>query len=194
MDYFSTFAYVIFIKKDNNYYPACTNNGCNKKVSDENRDDGWYCEKCGRTYSEPNYRYIVPVSVADYTDSAWYQCFNEAAETILGCPANDLRQLKVMKILTNFGGVFFFNIEYFYKFLTFFLVCDCIQDENDSAHEAVFERAYFKPYIFRCRAKIENYNVCNNIFGPFFLFFILFLFCFVLFYFCFLYFLCFESF
>ncbi|RHZ81738.1 hypothetical protein Glove_117g547 [Diversispora epigaea] len=130
VDYFSSVAYVIFIKKENNYYPACANAGCNKKVSDENRDDGWYCEKCGRTFSEPNYRYIASISVADYTDSAWFQCFNDAAEIILGISANDLRQLK---------------------------------GDDDSAHDAIFEKAYFKPYIFRCRAKIENYNDISRV-------------------------------
>ncbi|CAG8436290.1 3032_t:CDS:10 [Diversispora eburnea] len=86
-------------KKENNYYPACVNVGCTKKVSDENRDDSWNCEKCGQTFSQQNYRYIALISVADYTDSTWFQFY-----------------------------------------------------------DAVFEKVYFKPYIFRCRAKIVNYN------------------------------------
>ncbi|CAG8507909.1 6612_t:CDS:10 [Diversispora eburnea] len=88
-------------KKENNYYPACANAGCNKKVSDENRDDGWYCEKCGRTFSEPNYRYIASISVADHTDSAWFQCFNDAAEIILGISANDLPNISPVDYITQ---------------------------------------------------------------------------------------------
>ncbi|CAG8502206.1 4105_t:CDS:2 [Diversispora eburnea] len=41
VEYFSSSVpfHVIFIKKENNYYPPCVNAGCNKGVSDENRDE-----------------------------------------------------------------------------------------------------------------------------------------------------------
>ncbi|CAG8447335.1 5391_t:CDS:10 [Acaulospora morrowiae] len=129
-DYFSTTAFIIFIKRDNISYPACVSEGCNKKVTDENTGEGWRCEKCSRTYSQPNYRYIMSVSVADYTDSAWFQCFNEAGERILEYNATALHELR---------------------------------ERDEAASDLIIEKAYFKPYVFRCRAKIENYNDSSRV-------------------------------
>lgn len=53
-DYFSARATVMHIKSDNIAYPACPNNGCNKKVFDQH--DGWRCDKCDKSFDRPEYR------------------------------------------------------------------------------------------------------------------------------------------
>lgn len=54
VDYFQTRASVAFVKTDTLSYPACSTDGCNKKVTDQG--DGWRCEKCDKTWPSPNYR------------------------------------------------------------------------------------------------------------------------------------------
>ncbi|CAG8647937.1 10233_t:CDS:2, partial [Scutellospora calospora] len=72
-DYFSTKATIIFIKREGVSYPACPT--CKKKVLEDGEE--WRCEKCSRNYPEPDHRYIMTMSVADFSDNAWFQCFNE---------------------------------------------------------------------------------------------------------------------
>ena len=54
VDYFATRATIIHIKSDNLTYPACKTEGCSKKVIEG--PDGWRCEKCDLSFSEPQYR------------------------------------------------------------------------------------------------------------------------------------------
>jgi replication factor A1 len=53
-DYFNLIATVSYIKQDGCWYPACGTEGCNKKVTQ--MDNGWKCEKCDKTFPNPNYR------------------------------------------------------------------------------------------------------------------------------------------
>ncbi|CAG8670974.1 6693_t:CDS:2, partial [Cetraspora pellucida] len=88
-DYFSTKATILFIKKEGVSYPACPT--CKKKVLEDG--DEWRCEKCSRNYPEPDHRYIMTISVADFSDYAWFQCFNESAIVIMGREAKELIKL-----------------------------------------------------------------------------------------------------
>jgi replication factor A1 len=54
VSYFTTVATIVYIKHDNVSYPACTEDGCNKKVI--NYDDSWRCEKCNKSIAKPQYR------------------------------------------------------------------------------------------------------------------------------------------
>ena len=54
VEYFSSRATIMHIKADNIAYPACQNEGCNKKVSQQ--DDSWRCEKCDQVFARPSYR------------------------------------------------------------------------------------------------------------------------------------------
>ncbi|CAK5277292.1 unnamed protein product [Mycena citricolor] len=101
-DYFSTRATVVFMKNDNMWYPACQTENCNKKVSDES-GNGWFCEKCQKTWPEPNYRYIMSVASADWSDQAWLQGFNDVGELVLGKTANELQEMK-QNSETEFGA------------------------------------------------------------------------------------------
>ncbi|CEL63789.1 Replication factor A protein 1 OS=Schizosaccharomyces pombe (strain 972 / ATCC 24843) GN=ssb1 PE=1 SV=1 [Rhizoctonia solani AG-1 IB] len=91
-DFFTTRATIIHIKSDNIMYPACGSDNCSKKVTEVH--DGWRCEKCEKSFPKPNYRYIMSLSVADYTQTAWLQVFNDPGELILGMTASELHELK----------------------------------------------------------------------------------------------------
>jgi replication factor A1 len=54
-DYFNIRATVVYIKQENLFYTACPSDNCNKKVTLEG-DNSWRCEKCDRTYPEPQRR------------------------------------------------------------------------------------------------------------------------------------------
>ncbi|CAE6422825.1 unnamed protein product [Rhizoctonia solani] len=91
-DFFTARATIIHIKSDNIMYPACGSDNCSKKVTEVH--DGWRCEKCEKSFPKPNYRYIMSLSVADYTQTAWLQVFNDPGELILGMTASELHELK----------------------------------------------------------------------------------------------------
>ncbi|GJJ75651.1 replication factor A1 [Entomortierella parvispora] len=88
--FFETKGTIVMMSKSENTfsYPACPTPGCNKKVIQEN--NGWRCEKCQQTHSDPEYRYVMGVNVADHTGPNWLQAFNEAGLTITGRPAGEL--------------------------------------------------------------------------------------------------------
>ncbi len=92
-DYFNVRATVVYIKQDNLYYTACPSDGCNKKVTLDN-DNNWRCEKCDRSYEQPEYRYILSTNVADASGQIWLSGFNEDAAKIIGMPAGELHKLK----------------------------------------------------------------------------------------------------
>lgn len=91
-DYFSCRATIVHIRGDNMYYPACRSDQCNRKVIEG--PEGWRCEKCDRSYKEPEYRYLPSMSVADYTGQVWLQGFNDIGLTIFGMTANELHDVK----------------------------------------------------------------------------------------------------
>ncbi|KAE8266254.1 hypothetical protein A4X09_0g6087 [Tilletia walkeri] len=92
-DYFNTRATVVYIRQENLYYPACGSDACNKKVTME-PDGTWRCEKCDRTFPEPQYRYILSANVADYTGQFWLSGFNDIGEQLIGVTASELQRLK----------------------------------------------------------------------------------------------------
>lgn len=90
--FFSIRAYVSFIKPDQTmWYRACKT--CNKKVT-EAIGSGYWCEGCQKNDEECNLRYIMVVRVSDASGEAWFSTFNEEAERIIGCSADELDQLK----------------------------------------------------------------------------------------------------
>ena len=55
VDFFSCRGTIIFIKGDTVMYTACPGEKCNKKVTEGPNGD-WRCEKCERSYPEPEHR------------------------------------------------------------------------------------------------------------------------------------------
>ncbi|RKP40040.1 putative replication factor-A protein 1 [Dimargaris cristalligena] len=122
-DYFSTRGTITYIKADNFAYPACPNDGCQKKVV--NNGSAWRCEKCDQSFPNPQYRYIMTINTCDHAGQIWLQCFNEVAEQLLGITANELEALR---------------------------------ESDPTAFKQTIEAPLLKTYLFRCKAKAENYN------------------------------------
>ncbi|OIT04976.1 PREDICTED: replication protein A 70 kDa DNA-binding subunit B [Nicotiana attenuata] len=90
--FFSIKAYISFIKPDQTmWYRACK--ACNKKVTDA-FGSGYWCEGCQKNDAECSLRYIMALKVSDASGEAWLSAFNEQAEKILGCSADELDKLK----------------------------------------------------------------------------------------------------
>ncbi|XP_062210348.1 replication protein A 70 kDa DNA-binding subunit B-like [Phragmites australis] len=89
---FSLNAFISHIKPDQNmWYRACKT--CNKKVT-EAVGSGYWCEGCQKNDAECSLRYIMVVKVIDPTGEAWVSVFNEHAEKIIGCSADELDRIK----------------------------------------------------------------------------------------------------
>jgi replication factor A1 len=54
-DQFWVRAHLVYIKKENISYPACPTPKCAKKMFQEDQNS-WRCEKCEKTFPEPEYR------------------------------------------------------------------------------------------------------------------------------------------
>ncbi|KAF8399600.1 hypothetical protein HHK36_015469 [Tetracentron sinense] len=90
--FFSIKAYISFIKPEQPmWYRACKT--CNKKVT-EAIGSGYWCEGCQKNDDECNLRYIMVVKVSDASGEAWISTFNEQAEKIIGCSAEELDRMK----------------------------------------------------------------------------------------------------
>lgn len=90
--FFSIRAYISFIKPDQTmWYRACKT--CNKKVTDA-LGGGYWCEGCQKNDAECSLRYIMVVKVSDASGEGWVSAFNEEAEKIIGCSADELDLLK----------------------------------------------------------------------------------------------------
>nr|XP_019709949.1 replication protein A 70 kDa DNA-binding subunit B isoform X2 [Elaeis guineensis] len=90
--YFSIKVYATYIKPDQTmWYRACKT--CNKKVT-EAVGSGYWCEGCQRNDDQCSLRYIMVVKVSDHSGEAWLSVFNEQAEKIIGCTADELDRIK----------------------------------------------------------------------------------------------------
>ncbi|KAK4487359.1 hypothetical protein RD792_006019 [Penstemon davidsonii] len=90
--FFCIKAYVSYIKPDQTmWYRACKT--CNKKVTPA-VESGYWCESCQKNEQECSLRYIMVVKVSDASDEAYLSVFNDQAEKIIGCAADELDMLK----------------------------------------------------------------------------------------------------
>ncbi|KAI0479742.1 replication factor-A protein [Xylaria cf. heliscus] len=92
-DYFALKATIVYIKQDNFAYPACSSEGCNKKVFDQG-DGTWHCEKCSINHARPQYRYIMSINVNDHTGQLWLSCFDDVGRVVMGMSADELMEIK----------------------------------------------------------------------------------------------------
>lgn len=63
-EFFNSRVSIIAIKPDNFAYPACRDEKCNKKVTQVGSE--WHCEKCGKNYDSPSYRYVLMTHQHDF--------------------------------------------------------------------------------------------------------------------------------
>ncbi|GAB4845379.1 Replication protein A 70 kDa DNA-binding subunit B [Ancistrocladus abbreviatus] len=90
--FFSLKAYISLIKPDQAmWYRACKT--CNKKVT-EAIGSGYWCEGCQKNDAECSLRYIMVLKISDATGEAWVSVFNEQAERVVGCSADELDKFK----------------------------------------------------------------------------------------------------
>ncbi|XP_031104606.1 replication protein A 70 kDa DNA-binding subunit B-like [Ipomoea triloba] len=90
--FFRIKAQISFIKPDQAmWYRGCKT--CNKKVT-EAIGSGYWCEGCQKNDEECRLRYIMVMRVSDASGEAWLSVFNEQAEKIIGCSADELDRVK----------------------------------------------------------------------------------------------------
>ncbi|XP_047969725.1 replication protein A 70 kDa DNA-binding subunit B-like [Salvia hispanica] len=91
--YFSIKAYVSTIKPDQAMsYRACKT--CSKKVT-EAVGSGYWCEGCQKNEDGCSLRYIMALKVSDASGEAFVSVFNEQAEKMIGCTADELNEIKL---------------------------------------------------------------------------------------------------
>ncbi|KVI06369.1 Nucleic acid-binding, OB-fold [Cynara cardunculus var. scolymus] len=96
---FNTRACRTFINPDKTMtYRAC--NKCNKKVSESTRS-GYWCERCQNNEPTCKLRFLIISLLSNVSGEAWFSIFNEEAETLLGCSADELAKMKA-QVLFHF--------------------------------------------------------------------------------------------
>lgn len=78
---------VTYLRTENMSYPACTNKvaegrQCNKKLQDSG-DGTWHCERCQGNF-EPEFRYMLSLTLSDHTGETWATAFQEQGVEIMG--------------------------------------------------------------------------------------------------------------
>lgn len=90
--FFSVNVYISYINSEQTmWYKACKT--CNKKVTDA-VGTGYWCEACQKNEDTCSLRYIMAMKVSDPSGEAWFSTFNEQAEQIIGCTADELDRIK----------------------------------------------------------------------------------------------------
>ncbi|CAA0840645.1 Replication protein A 70 kDa DNA-binding subunit B [Striga hermonthica] len=90
--FFCIKAYISYIKQDQAmWYRACKT--CNKKVTEAVGSRYW-CEGCQKNEDDCSLRYVMVVKVLDASGEAYLSVFNEQAEKIIGCSADELNELR----------------------------------------------------------------------------------------------------
>jgi len=95
-EFFAARATITLFKHDssvNLFYTACPAESCGKKVIQN--DNGLYdCQKCQKSYPQCLVKYILNLILADSTSSLWATVFDEAAFTIIGKSAAEIKELR----------------------------------------------------------------------------------------------------
>ncbi|KAI3831046.1 hypothetical protein MKW92_019847 [Papaver armeniacum] len=96
-DWITVKARISFIKTEPFCYTACPDmvgdRPCNKKVANDG-DGRWKCDRCEKSFSECDYRYILQLQIQDFTGYTWVTAFQETGEKIMGYSAKELYYLK----------------------------------------------------------------------------------------------------
>ena len=129
-DYFTTKATIIYVKQDTFSYPACPSDTTPKcNKKVVQVEDGWRCERCDKLFPKPDHRYIMSINVSDYTGQIWLSCFDEVGRMIMGMSADQVMEMKESD--------------------------DPVVQTNVGE---VFQEANCKTWIFKCRAKMDNFQ------------------------------------
>lgn len=95
---FSARGTIMHIKSEPLSYPACSNEGCSKKV--EEVGEAWRCEKCDQSFNEPKHRYVFLVRDLGNTnqDSSVISC-QWRLPIILGKPGSRVSMMSEKSFL-----------------------------------------------------------------------------------------------
>jgi replication factor A1 len=85
--------YVSKIKNDDRlFYPACKNDNCRKKVTEDH--GGFRCETCNLTFTDYNPTYMFSACISDLTDSIYISFTREQGTALIGMTAEEFRRFK----------------------------------------------------------------------------------------------------
>ncbi|VDL80529.1 unnamed protein product [Schistocephalus solidus] len=148
-DYFTCKATVSFMKKENFMYQACPTEGCNKKVID--MGNGLYrCEKCAR--ETPSYKWRLLLMVR------WCSPFNFLTYPRLLFEHSSFLQAKIADISGEQWITCFQDTAEALLGRTADDLGSMKDAQDESQLDGVFVASSFKSWIFRLRAKIDNFN------------------------------------
>lgn len=92
-DYFSATGTITFMQHEKRlWYPSCRTDTCKRKrVTFDEAHGNWTCEKCQKSFTEVEHRYVLSITLGDSTGSLWVTAFNDSAAVILNnVSANDM--------------------------------------------------------------------------------------------------------
>lgn len=129
-DWFTVKATILYVKKDSTSYPACRTQTPQpcNRKVINTEPNEWRCERCDKTWDRPEWRYVLSINIGDHTGQMWLSCFNDTGIQIMGMTADQLQDIK---------------------------------DEEGSESnriEAAFAAATCKSFVFRCKAKMDNFQ------------------------------------
>jgi replication factor A1 len=156
-DYVTVLASVGFVRNSEGTrmtYAACTRDhggrACNKKLQEPSGGGGgdWWCERCQAPCSDPAYRYLLSLQLADHTGAAWVTAFGDTGDALMGgATAAQVREAQLAAEAERAGG-----------------------DDGYGGGggggggmagrqlESIVEAATFKPHLLRLKAAVETWN------------------------------------
>lgn len=148
-EWFQTIAYPVVISKKRAYYNSAGQGGNWKKV--EQNGSTW-TDANGNQYSKPEPRFIPRFAVADHTGQAWFSCFHDQAMQMFNAGRPAGATLRPEDIAKYDEGA---------------------PQEDSKKYEELFKGPNFRPWLFNCLAKMEEYDgvarrkvVCTRLLKP----------------------------
>lgn len=89
--YVNIFGMITYIRNDSAIYTSCSNDNCNKKVTQV--DGNYRCDKCCTVSDTCNYRYMVSLEVSDVSGSMYVTLFDDKAVGLFGKTAKEMNDL-----------------------------------------------------------------------------------------------------
>jgi len=106
------------IKNDDRlYYPACMNENCRRKVTED--QNGYRCENCGKTHQSYTPTYMIMARISDFTDSIYVYFTRENGTSLMGKTAEQFKEFKDThteeEIQNYFDSIFFKSLNIMVK-------------------------------------------------------------------------------
>lgn len=102
------------------------------------------------------HRYIMALKVSDASGEAWLSTFNDQAEKILGCSADELDKLK--SEVKQFIQLLFFVLIVCLDSLWSTYLNVPVSQEGETAYQMKLKEATWVPHLFRVSVAQQEYN------------------------------------